>query len=217
MLLRQSRTCRGGTLCRRGLLSGNTSCGAGNRVDRYDADRHLSDDQYSGRLDHLELRQSLTDGDEGPDHDRRRARTHDDRQPLRQAILAAAEVATPAFVATLSICIVFVPILFLGGVGGYLFAPLALSVIFAMMASYFLSRKLVPTMLLFLLGTEEKQMKAPRPSRRSVFGRIGDGFEARFEALARTCEGVLDWALAHRAAVVLPALRAEVSRATLGV
>ena len=86
-------------------------------------------------------------------------------RPLRQAILdAAAEVASPAFVATLSICIVFVPILFLGGVGGYLFAPLALAVIFAMLASYFLSRTLVPTMVLFLLAAEERQMKARRGS-----------------------------------------------------
>jgi multidrug efflux pump subunit AcrB len=61
-------------------------------------------------------------------------------KPLRQAILdGAAEVATPAFVATLSICIVFVPIMFLGGVGGALFAPLAMSVVFAMLASYMLS------------------------------------------------------------------------------
>jgi len=123
-------------------------------------------------------------------------------RPLRQAILdAAAEVATPAFVATLSICIVFVPILFLGGVGGYLFSPLALAVIFAMLASYFLSRTLVPTMVLFLLAAEERQMKAPRPSHRSIFRRIGDGFEAGFEKFAHAYEGVLDWALEHRGTV----------------
>ena len=76
-------------------------------------------------------------------------------KPLRQAILdGAAEVATPAFVATLSICIVFVPILFLSGVGGALFAPLAMSVVFAMLASYILSRTLVPTMVLYLLAPE---------------------------------------------------------------
>jgi CzcA family heavy metal efflux pump len=123
-------------------------------------------------------------------------------RPLRQAILdAAAEVATPAFVATLSICIVFVPILFLGGVGGYLFAPLALSVIFAMLASYFLSRTLVPTMVLYLLAAEERQMKDPRPRRRSVFRRFGDEFEAGFEKLAHGYQGVLAWALQHRPAV----------------
>jgi multidrug efflux pump subunit AcrB len=123
--------------------------------------------------------------------------------PLRQAILdAAAEVASPAFVATLSICIVFVPILFLGGVGGYLFAPLALSVIFAMLASYFLSRTLVPTMVMFLLAAEEKQMKAPPPARRSIFRWVGDHFEAGFEKLAGRYQGALDWALEHRGVVV---------------
>jgi multidrug efflux pump subunit AcrB len=123
-------------------------------------------------------------------------------RPLRQAILdAAAEVATPAFVATLSICIVFVPILFLGGVGGYLFAPLALAVVFAMLASYFLSRRLVPTMVLYLLAAEERQMKAPLPTRRGVFRWIGDHFEAGFEKFALGYQGTLDWALAHRPAV----------------
>ncbi|HEY2588033.1 MAG TPA: efflux RND transporter permease subunit, partial [Tepidisphaeraceae bacterium] len=120
-------------------------------------------------------------------------------RPLRQAILdAAAEVATPAFVATLSICIVFVPILFLSGVGGYLFAPLSLSVIFAMLASYFLSRTLVPTMVLYLLAAEERQMKLPRPARRSVFRRFGEGFEAGFESLAHAYQGALAWAMERR-------------------
>jgi CzcA family heavy metal efflux pump len=124
-------------------------------------------------------------------------------RPLRQAILdAAAEVATPAFVATLSICIVFVPILFLGGVGGYLFSPLALAVVFAMLASYFLSRTLVPTMVLYLLAAEERQMKAPPPSRRSVFRWIGDHFEAGFDKFALGYQGALDWALGHRPPVV---------------
>ena len=119
--------------------------------------------------------------------------------PLRQAILdAASEVATPAFVATLSICIVFIPILFLGGVGGYLFAPMALSVVFAMLASYFLSRTLVPTMVLYLLAAEEKQAHDPRPKRVSILGWIGNRFEAGFEAFTRSYEGVLAWALAHR-------------------
>ncbi len=123
--------------------------------------------------------------------------------PLRQAILdAAAEVASPAFVSTLSICIVFVPILFLGGVGGYLFSPLALAVIFAMLASYFLSRTLVPTMVLYLLPAEERRMKAPPSAKRSIFGRIGHGFEAGFEKFAHSYEGALDWALERRGLVV---------------
>src|SRR5882672_3565915 len=71
---------------------------------------------------------------------------------IRRAILdGASEVATPAIVATLSICIVFVPIFLVTGVGGFLFAPLAMSVIFAMLASYLLSRTLVPTMFWYLM------------------------------------------------------------------
>src|SRR3954471_5765921 len=81
--------------------------------------------------------------------------------PLRQAILdGAAEVASPAFVSTLSICIVFVPIFLLTGVGGFLFAPLAMAVVFAMLASYFLSRTLVPTMFLYLMASEERGRKS---------------------------------------------------------
>src|SRR5438128_1072072 len=113
-------------------------------------------------------------------------------KPLRQAILdGAAEVATPAFVSTLSICIVFVPILFLAGVGGALFAPLAIAVVFAMLASYLLSRTLVPTMVLYLLAPEARARQeregshaggalgAGHPIRRSFFGRISEAFEAR--------------------------------------
>ena len=74
------------------------------------------------------------------------------KKPLLQSILDGAEqIATPAFVSTLCICIVFVPIFFLSGVAKYLFSPLAMAVIFAMLASYFLSRTVVPTMVHFLL------------------------------------------------------------------
>src|SRR5207253_7226670 len=123
-------------------------------------------------------------------------------KPLRQAILdGAAEVATPAFVATLSICIVFVPILFLGGVGGALFAPLATSVVFAMLASYFLSRTLVPTMFLYLMPVEERMRKvaASGGTRRSFLGRVSDRFEAGYHRLTNTYQGALDWALEYRA------------------
>src|SRR5882724_4706726 len=128
-------------------------------------------------------------------------------KPLRRAILdGAAEVATPAFVATLSICIVFVPILFLGGVGGALFAPLAMSVVFAMLASYFLSRTLVPTMVLYLLAPEARAHSRDAghdtPVRRSRFGRISDSFETGFRRLTRAYEGALDWALTHRRVVI---------------
>src|SRR5262250_690954 len=122
---------------------------------------------------------------------------------LRQAILdGAAEVATPAFVATLSICIVFVPILFISGVGGALFAPLAMSVVFAMLASYLLSRTLVPTMVLYLLAPEVRVHHAHgtnqgSPSRRSLFGRISDSFEAGFRRLTGAYERALDRGLTH--------------------
>ena len=129
-------------------------------------------------------------------------------KPLRQAILdGAAEVATPAFVATLSICIVFVPILFLSGVGGALFAPLAMSVVFAMLASYILSRTLVPTMVLYLLAPEAHARHAQdtgqdSPTRRSIFRRISDSFESGFLRLGRAYEGALDWALARTRVVI---------------
>src|SRR6266513_931678 len=130
-------------------------------------------------------------------------------KPLRQAILdGAAEVATPAFVATLSICIVFVPIMFLGGVGGALFAPLGLSVVFAMLASYLLSRTLVPTMVLYMLAPEARARDTREaahgtPNRRSLFGRVSNSFEAGFIGLTRAYEGMLDWALEHRTAVII--------------
>src|SRR5712691_5138587 len=117
-------------------------------------------------------------------------------------------VATPAFVSTLSICIVFVPILFLGGVGGALFAPLAMSVVFAMLASYLLSRTLVPTMVLYMLAPEARARHGrdaghDAPIRRSLFGRISDSFEAGFVNLTRAYAGALDWALEHKWAVII--------------
>ena len=121
--------------------------------------------------------------------------------PLRRAILdGAAEVATPALVSTLSICIVFVPILLLGGVGGYLFAPLALAVVFAMLASYFLSRTLVPTMFLYLIAPEARARRqaAAGEQQRSFLHRVAARIEAGFLALSDTYQGALDWVLEHR-------------------
>src|SRR6202795_2656144 len=79
---------------------------------------------------------------------------------ITHAILdGAQEIATPAFVATLSICIVFVPMFLLSGVARYLFVPLAEAVVFAMLASYFLSRTLVPTMSKYLLRGHEHDVE----------------------------------------------------------
>src|SRR5271165_3253117 len=79
------------------------------------------------------------------------------RKPITKAILdGAQQIAVPAFVSTLAICIVFVPVLLLTGAAKYLFTPLAEAVVFAMLASYLLSRTLVPTMVHYLLRAEAK-------------------------------------------------------------
>jgi multidrug efflux pump subunit AcrB len=83
-------------------------------------------------------------------------------KPLLTAILdGAAQISVPAFVSTLCICIVFVPVAFLSGTAKYLFTPLALAVVLAMAASYFLSRTLVPTMIHFLMPAEMRLHQAP--------------------------------------------------------
>src|SRR5438128_2148703 len=110
-------------------------------------------------------------------------------------------VLTSGSVSTLSICIVFVPIFLLSGVGGFLFAPLAMAVVFAMLASYFLSRTLVPTMFLYLMPADERMRKAAASggTRRSFLGRVSDRFEAGFHRLTNSYQGALDWALEYRA------------------
>jgi multidrug efflux pump subunit AcrB len=126
-------------------------------------------------------------------------------KPLRRAILdGAAQIAVPAFVSTLAICIVFVPVVFLTGPAAYLFTPLALAVVFAMLASYFLSRTLVPTMVLYLLPKEAAQHAESSPSRPrpGLFRRLYNAFNDRFERLRLAYHGLLDWALDHRFATV---------------
>src|SRR5207237_2653232 len=74
---------------------------------------------------------------------------------LTRAVLdGAMQIAVPAFVSTLAICVVFVPVLLLTGAAKYLFTPLAMAVVFAMLASYMLSRTLIPTMVHYLLKQE---------------------------------------------------------------
>jgi multidrug efflux pump subunit AcrB len=120
-------------------------------------------------------------------------------KPILQAILdGAQEIAVAAFVSTLSICIVFVPMFFLSGVARYLFVPLAEAVIFAMLASYLLSRTLVPTMARYLLhGHEHKCGKPPRPSRNPLV-RLQLRFAHGFERLRGRYRGVLESCLHHR-------------------
>ncbi len=122
-------------------------------------------------------------------------------KPMVRAILdGAQQIAVPAFVATLCICIVFVPIFFLSGVAKYLFEPLAMAVIFAMLASYFLSRTVVPTMAKFFLRHHEHEGEGRHTS---FFGHIHDRFNHQFEKLRDFYSGWLRHALDHRKVVFL--------------
>src|SRR3954449_735354 len=128
------------------------------------------------------------------------------RKPLIRAVLdGASQIAVPTFVATISICIVFVPVLLLTGTARYLFTPLALAVVFALLASYLLSRTLVPTMMAHLLGSEAHHHTDPldsAPARRSLLWRVHHAFDAQFEKLRFRYMGLLDWALNHRASIL---------------
>jgi CzcA family heavy metal efflux pump len=102
---------------------------------------------------------------------------------LEQSILdGSAQIAIPALVSTLSICIVFVPMFFLSGVAKYLFVPMAEAVVFAMLASYFLSRTLVPTMAMYLLKEHDDAEAAKKRTSRNPFVRFQLAFESGFEA-----------------------------------
>jgi CzcA family heavy metal efflux pump len=114
----------------------------------------------------------------------------------------AAQIVTPAFVSLLCICIVFVPMFFLPGVAGYLFVPMALSVVFAMIASFILSRTLVPTMAMYLLKPHHAEGEGHHdpaaPHSANVFVRFQRGFETRFEKLRAGYIGMLHRALNGR-------------------
>jgi multidrug efflux pump subunit AcrB len=111
-------------------------------------------------------------------------------KPVHQAILdGAQQIVTPAFVSLLCICIVFVPMFFLPGVAGFLFVPLALSVVFAMIGSFILSRTLVPTLAAWLLKPHAgDDHEAEKPRSRNPLVRFQRGFEHRFERI-RTSYG----------------------------
>jgi multidrug efflux pump subunit AcrB len=103
---------------------------------------------------------------------------------IEQAILdGAAQIATPALVSTLAICIVFVPMFLLSGVARYLFVPLAEAVVFAMLASYLLSRTVVPTMAKYLLQEHDDAQQAKKQVSRNPFVRFQLGFEHGFEKM----------------------------------
>jgi multidrug efflux pump subunit AcrB len=101
---------------------------------------------------------------------------------LEQSILdGSAQIAVPALVSTLAICIVFVPMFFLSGVARYLFVPMAEAVVFAMLASYLLSRTLVPTMAKYLLKEHDDAETTRKSTSRNPFLRFQHGFESGFE------------------------------------
>jgi len=119
---------------------------------------------------------------------------------LKQAILdGAQQIAVPAFVSTLSICIVFVPMFFLTGVARYLFVPLAEAVVFAMLASYLLSRTLVPTMAMYLMTHHEHDAEKPKTS---FLGHMQERFEYRFERLRDSYRNLMESVMHHRPAFV---------------
>src|ERR1700732_527030 len=119
---------------------------------------------------------------------------------MRQAILdGAQQIAVPAFVSTLSICIVFVPMFFLSGVAKFLFVPLAEAVSFAMLASYLLSRTLIPTMVMFIMRGHEHREEAPK----SFVGRFQAGSGRKVEAFRRGYEQLLETTLEHRGVFVM--------------
>jgi multidrug efflux pump subunit AcrB len=142
------------------------------------------------------------------------------RKPLLRAVLdGAQQIAVPTFVATLSICIVFVPVLLLTGTARYLFTPLAMAVVFAMLASYMLSRTLVPTMVAFLLKSEvhlyQQGAHGETAGGKGVFWRVHYVFNRLFEALRFRYMGLLDWSLRHRGRVLTAFM--GVSLASLGL
>ena len=132
---------------------------------------------------------------------------------VKTAIMDGAhQIVTPAFVSLLCICIVFIPMFFLEGVAKFLFVPMAEAVMFAMIASFVLSRTLVPTMAMYLLkqhdiGHSEYAMEshghgAPQPRRRNPLVRFQRGFEARFARIRGGYHGLLVMALENRRAFI---------------
>jgi multidrug efflux pump subunit AcrB len=130
------------------------------------------------------------------------------RKPIIKAILdGASQIAVPAFVSTLCICIVFVPVVFLSGAARYLFTPLALAVVLAILASYLLSRTLIPTMVMYMLRGEAERYQNESGEMEHAgqgwFGSVHHGFQTRFERMRNAYRRLLGSALAHRKLVAV--------------
>jgi len=121
---------------------------------------------------------------------------------LIAAILdGAQQIATPAFVSTLAICIVFVPVVLLTGPAKFLFTPMALAVVVAVLASYLLSRTIIPTLVRYLLAHElahHETDEGQASTSPHVFSRLSHAFTHGFERLRERYSAALAWALAHR-------------------
>jgi multidrug efflux pump subunit AcrB len=123
---------------------------------------------------------------------------------VEESILdGARQIVTPAFVSMLCICIVFVPMFFLTGVSRFLFVPMALSVIFAMIWSFILSRTLVPTMAKYMLHRHVHHEDGEKPPTRNPLVAFQRGFEARFERFRDVYHDLLRMALTHRKVFVV--------------
>ncbi|HWF08569.1 MAG TPA: efflux RND transporter permease subunit, partial [Bryobacteraceae bacterium] len=129
------------------------------------------------------------------------------KKPLVRAVLdGAQQIAAPAFVSTLCICVVFVPVLLLTGAARYLFTPLAMAVVYAMMASYLLSRTLIPNMVHYLLRPEMKLYIMGEHGETSggtgLIWRVHYAFNRVFERMRNFYISLLDLALDHRKLVL---------------
>ncbi len=130
-------------------------------------------------------------------------RNLEEGKEIEQAILdGAAQIAVPAFVSTLSICIVFVPMFFLSGVSRYLFVPLAEAVVFAMLASYLLSRTVVPTMAKYLLKEHDDAEAEKKKTSRNPFVAFQRGFEHYFEKIRGGYVRILTFTVDHPIAFI---------------
>ena len=124
--------------------------------------------------------------------------------PLEESIIEGSQqIAVPAFVSTLAICIVFVSVIFLTGPAKFLFTPMALVVAYAMLASYVLSRTLVPVMVKYLLAKEAAEHGKPAQRSLNPFALFHRGFERGFESFRKGYVGLLNWGLFHRMAIFL--------------
>jgi len=133
--------------------------------------------------------------------------THKNTSLVHAILDSASQVAMPALVSTLAICVVFAPVLLLTGAAKFLFTPLAMAVVFAMLASYFLSRTLVPTMMHFLLPKEvalyQREEGDPEPEEaKNWIWHVHERFNVRFEWLREHYKTWLGWSLHNRAIVL---------------